>query len=696
MILSKNFPSFEEEICPSMLESNYLPTDTFNIMNENHLYTNSDFFDSNSSQGRLVVKVEPGLSLGTSGDLEDLGGSSLGVHGGSVDYCAMDTLKDNPMMTTASMPIPSRGSSRMNFDFSDFGFDFDSSQDITMQLNPLGAASASMYGDMQPSNSTMWSDIGAAMVTTKSEPFHMDDDDIFQVDKADLIQGPTLAELNDDTLLEDLNIDDLILPEEPSYLMDGHNLHQMQTAAVSPLNSSLSPQPSMGLHPGSLNSVGSLHQPLTQQLNLFTLQSPTISIGRDALYDDRTNTSSSPFDANPFTPTKSLNSSLAFSPGSHHSSNSSLLHNSVTPPPKSMSKSGSSKRSTLHDLLRKDTSQAAVSVSVPRSSGLVMPGNALSPGAHGPRNRGMSHVLSSQNFGSSRLSSSAPTHLGLEQIWQRREPRQHLLSTGSMAEAGSTSSLSTGGVLSPEAPDFSQDEGYSDDDSDHYEDYSTDDDSDDESRSNHTGSKKERFFWQYNVQAKGPKGQRLVIKTQIEDPHVLNEATDPVFSPNCSVRGIKHSGKARKGDGNDLTPNPRKLNNIGKELDKLGRIINDMTPVSELPFNVRPKTRKEKNKLASRACRLKKKAQHEANKIKLYGLEQEHRRLINGIQQLKQVFIAKCSKPVSDNCEESNQQIEKIVKSATKIKIAGNSTEFVNKILDRVKTGEPSGGLDEL
>lgn len=63
---------------------------------------------------------------------------------------------------------------------------------------------------------------------------------------------------------------------------------------------------------------------------------------------------------------------------------------------------------------------------------------------------------------------------------------------------------------------------------------------------------------------------------------------------------------------------------IGKELDKLGRTINDMTPVSELPFNVRPKSRKEKNKLASRACRLKKKAQHEANKIKLFGLEAEH------------------------------------------------------------------------
>jgi hypothetical protein len=57
----------------------------------------------------------------------------------------------------------------------------------------------------------------------------------------------------------------------------------------------------------------------------------------------------------------------------------------------------------------------------------------------------------------------------------------------------------------------------------------------------YSGSKKSRYFWQYNVQAKGPKGQRLVIKTQLEDPHVLNEVTDPVFSPSCSVRGIKVS-----------------------------------------------------------------------------------------------------------------------------------------------------------
>ena len=87
-----------------------------------------------------------------------------------------------------------------------------------------------------------------------------------------------------------------------------------------------------------------------------------------------------------------------------------------------------------------------------------------------------------------------------------------------------------------------------------------------------------------------------------------------------------YSGKARRGDGNDLTPNAKKLAAIGKELDQLSKVINDLTPVNEIPFNTRCKSRKEKNKLASRACRLKKKAQHEANKLKCNGLENEHRK----------------------------------------------------------------------
>lgn len=77
---------------------------------------------------------------------------------------------------------------------------------------------------------------------------------------------------------------------------------------------------------------------------------------------------------------------------------------------------------------------------------------------------------------SARLSSSAPSHnFSLEQAWQRREPRQHLLSTGSLAEelGGSASSLSTvGGILSPSGHDLSIDEGIDSDeasDNEHYD-----------------------------------------------------------------------------------------------------------------------------------------------------------------------------------------------------------------------------------
>ena len=93
----------------------------------------------------------------------------------------------------------------------------------------------------------------------------------------------------------------------------------------------------------------------------------------------------------------------------------------------------------------------------------------------------------------------------------------------------------------------------------------------DEEEAGGSGSKKERYFWQYNVQAKGPKGQviiqihpkmvqehdwftanygdtlldkfvlqKLSLDTTIHDPHKLNEIIDPVFSDNVSVHGIKH------------------------------------------------------------------------------------------------------------------------------------------------------------
>lgn len=80
----------------------------------------------------------------------------------------------------------------------------------------------------------------------------------------------------------------------------------------------------------------------------------------------------------------------------------------------------------------------------------------------------------------------------------------------------------------------------------------------------------------------------------------LSGIADPVFSSSYMIKGIKHAGKARRGDGNDLTPNPQKLYNIGLELEKLTSEIEGLIPANELPVNARINSRKEKNKLASR------------------------------------------------------------------------------------------------
>lgn len=229
-----------------------------------------------------------------------------------------------------------------------------------------------------------------------------------------------------------------------------------------------------------------------------------------------------------------------------------------------------------------------------------------------------------------------------------------------------------------------------------------------------------RYFWQYNVQSKGPKGTRICSTDGSEDPFVLSEASDPVFSNDCQVEGVKHSGKARRGDGNDLTPNPKKLLMIGLELKKLSRIINDLAPVVDLPLNARNKTRKEKNKLASRACRLKKKAQHEANKIKLYGLQREHQQVVLAIYDIRKFLnenLATASETgvKMDSNDVQKQQtsqgpdpgsemsvgymhhIHSRVKSIAdecSMKVAGQTSDYVNSILEKVVSGCMDGDLD--
>lgn len=122
---------------------------------------------------------------------------------------------------------------------------------------------------------------------------------------------------------------------------------------------------------------------------------------------------------------------------------------------------------------------------------------------------------------------------------------------------------------------------------------------------------------------------------------------------NLNSRGGASLNKLRKGDGNDVTPNPEKLYNLGNQIHDFiqksyqinnacfnnsslsggTNLVSVSSPAAVAPLSTsldasnqppRVNLKREKNKIASRACRLKKKAQHEANKIKLFGLNDEH------------------------------------------------------------------------
>ena len=144
-----------------------------------------------------------------------------------------------------------------------------------------------------------------------------------------------------------------------------------------------------------------------------------------------------------------------------------------------------------------------------------------------------------------------------------------------------------------------------------------------EGSSNSGFEAQKRYFWLYNVQSKGPKCQPPTAQflAASSDPHILSCVHDPVTGARSRTT-MKYSAQQRDRSATDVDANPRRLLQIGNELRRLTAIVN-ATGSSAADFSLSPR---EKNKYASRICRLKRKAQHEANKIKLQGLEQEHRK----------------------------------------------------------------------
>nr|XP_046230338.1 CREB3 regulatory factor-like [Scatophagus argus]XP_046230348.1 CREB3 regulatory factor-like [Scatophagus argus]XP_046230358.1 CREB3 regulatory factor-like [Scatophagus argus]XP_046230365.1 CREB3 regulatory factor-like [Scatophagus argus]XP_046230374.1 CREB3 regulatory factor-like [Scatophagus argus]XP_046230382.1 CREB3 regulatory factor-like [Scatophagus argus]XP_046230391.1 CREB3 regulatory factor-like [Scatophagus argus]XP_046230401.1 CREB3 regulatory factor-like [Scatophagus argus]XP_ len=190
---------------------------------------------------------------------------------------------------------------------------------------------------------------------------------------------------------------------------------------------------------------------------------------------------------------------------------------------------------------------------------------------------------------------------------------------------------------------------------------------------------KRRCFWEYR------RARETATKKKLGgDVHwSLSWSSSTLPSTLYRREGKKGRRKARKTDASDLTPNPQKLHNIGEQLQKLNAAIDGMGPVNDLPAVARARSRKEKNKLASRACRLKKKAQHEANKIKLWGLNQEYENLLGALLRIKEVIRRRVESSEEEDTDERGmtQRLEDILRESSGPLVAGRTKDFVQRIL---------------
>ncbi|KAM9819273.1 uncharacterized protein ACBT44_009165 isoform 1-T4 [Syngnathus typhle] len=193
---------------------------------------------------------------------------------------------------------------------------------------------------------------------------------------------------------------------------------------------------------------------------------------------------------------------------------------------------------------------------------------------------------------------------------------------------------------------------------------------------------KRRCFWEYRRSRESAAKKKMCAGGDWS----LSWSSSTLPSTLYRRQGKKGRRKARKTDASDLTPNPQKLHNIGEQLQKLNAAIDSVGPVNDLPALARARSRKEKNKLASRACRLKKKAQHEANKIKLWGLNQEYENLLGALLRIKELIRHKVEGGGGGEREDADERgmtrrLEDILAESSGPLVAGRTKDFVQRIL---------------
>ena len=99
-------------------------------------------------------------------------------------------------------------------------------------------------------------------------------------------------------------------------------------------------------------------------------------------------------------------------------------------------------------------------------------------------------------------------------------------------------------------------------------------------------------FWQYRREAKGPQGRKFEIDVPtVANPHEPIKFRDPAFTEGKKLT-LTHFGKPRVGEGNDMTPNPEKLLQLGNEIEELTQKMSKLGDTST--------DRKEKMKISGK------------------------------------------------------------------------------------------------
>lgn len=190
-----------------------------------------------------------------------------------------------------------------------------------------------------------------------------------------------------------------------------------------------------------------------------------------------------------------------------------------------------------------------------------------------------------------------------------------------------------------------------------------------------------RYFWQYNLQSRGPKARRVFSPIDETDFHILSKCVDPV-NDNIDSSSADNSSLLRQNRKGSFQPDAVRLLSIGSRIE---RLENKHKMLAANNSKMKKNIGKEKNKIASRVCRLRRKAQHESNKIKLQGLDKEHGQLMQVCVSLLLVMDCFFNQMSQGNGAQWTSNLTDYLKTFISkylsFMVAGHTVAYVNKEL---------------